>query len=68
MRVSGEIAWMGFEIDPGLNQVGTVDISAPATAVKTFVLSVGEEQEMVAAIARLESPQFAPLHRLSRDG
>jgi len=67
-RVTDELEWMGIGIAPGLNQAGALQIASPAAAVQTFVLPVDEEQEMVGAIAMLESQQCPQSHRLSRDG
>lgn len=52
-RVTGELGWMGLEIDFGLNHAGAVDIASSTTVVKTFVLPVDEEEEMVGAVAML---------------
>lgn len=52
-RVTSELGWMGVEIDPGLNLAGALDIASVETVVKTFVLPVDEEEEMVGAIAML---------------
>jgi len=56
-RVTGELAWVGLEIDNGLNQAGAANISSSAALVKTFVVSVEEEQEMADAVARMELEQ-----------
>lgn len=66
-RVADELAWMGVQIDLGLNRAGAVDISTVAATVKTFALPVDEETEMVCVIATLESGQFHPSHRISGD-
>lgn len=50
-RVTVELDWLGLRIDPALNQAGVLEISASAGRVKTFVLPIDEEEEMVDAIA-----------------
>ena len=50
-RVTGELEWMGLETDLGLNQAGAPEIASSAGKVKTFVLPIDEEEEMVDAIA-----------------
>ncbi len=67
-RVTDELAWMGLQIDPGLNRAGALEVSASATTVRTFALPVDEETEMVCAIAKMESGQFHPSHQISGDG
>lgn len=59
-RVTGELAWMGLEIDPRLNQAGAVNISSPTAGVRTMVVSVDEEQQMVDAVAMLELERLRP--------
>lgn len=62
-RITGELGWMGIDIDPESNTAGAVAIASSTALVKTFVLPVDEEAEMVDAIAKLESPQFQQSHR-----
>ena len=50
-RVVNGLEWMGLGIDPGSNQAGALEIASSAAKVRTFVLPVDEEQEMVDAIA-----------------
>jgi acetate kinase len=50
-RVSTELAWLGLRIDPGLNKADALEISAPETAVKSFVLPIDEEAEIARSAA-----------------
>lgn len=50
-RVVDDLEWLGLRIDPGSNQAGALEIASSAAKVKTFVLPVDEEREMVDAIA-----------------
>ena len=67
-RVTDELAWMGLQIEPGLNQAGALEMSASATTVRTFALPVDEETEMVFAIAKMQSGQIQPSHPMSGEG
>lgn len=49
-RMADELGWTGIGINPELNQAGAVEISSATATVRTFVLSVNEEDEMVAAV------------------
>ncbi len=46
-RVMAELAWIGIRIDSHLNAIGSFEISAAASPVRTFVVPVDEELEMV---------------------
>ena len=48
--VAAELEWLGVHVDPGLNQSGAPEISAQTAAVRTFVLPIDEEEELVGAI------------------
>lgn len=54
-RVAGELEWLGLMIDPVLNQDGAIEISASASKVRSFVLSIDEEKEMLGAIMAMTS-------------
>ena len=49
--VGDALEWLGLRIDAGLNERGSVEISAPDASARTFVLAVDEEEEMAAAVA-----------------
>jgi acetate kinase len=49
-KVAGELEWLGLMIDPVLNQNGAIEISASASKVRSFVLSIDEEKEMLGAM------------------
>lgn len=46
-RVAAELAWIGLHIDPQRNALGGFEVSAAASLVRTFVVPVDEELEMV---------------------
>lgn len=50
-KILDELEWLGLEVDPALNQAGAVEISLSSANVRTFVLPIDEEKEMVEAIA-----------------
>ena len=50
-RVVAGLEWLGLGIDPGLNDSGAVAIGSTAAAVRTFVLTIDEADEMARMVA-----------------
>lgn len=57
-RIADELAWIGIKFDPALNQAAIGDISSADAIVKTYVLSVDEEEEMVFAVGALHKERM----------
>lgn len=49
-KIAAELEWLGLMINPVLNQNGAVEISASSSKVRSFVLSIDEEKEMLGAM------------------
>jgi len=49
-RVAAGLAWLGIHIDPQLNSLGGFEISAAVSPVRTFVVAVDEEREMLRSV------------------
>ena len=50
-RVVAGLEWLGLGIDPGLNDSGAVAIGSAAAAVRAFVLTIDEADEMARMVA-----------------
>lgn len=50
-RVTDALAWLALRIEPGANRSGAHEISDATATVRTFVLPIDEEREIVNAIS-----------------
>lgn len=49
-RVTGQLGWMGVELDAGLNRAGARDLTSTSSAVRIYALPADEEKEMAIAL------------------